>query len=171
MDLFVCIYRFSLIQNNNRILLAPNQLDGCPWKRSWLMIYCPCSLIVNQIYHRIDGMLLAYSYFKKGCQKKCTRQTRKVLWVVVSSLFFKEIWKNGTRVHGHVFASVKGKQQKEIRQYSVRNSVVIISHITFQGCRGKFFSNNLSQNSGIPNMVSACWFNLRSGSIFVSLCK
>ena len=37
------------------------------------------------VYH------LVYSYFEKGCRIKCTRQTRKVLWVVLSSLFFKEI--------------------------------------------------------------------------------
>ena len=35
--------------------------------------------------------LCIYSYFEKGCRKKCTRQSRKVLWVVLSSLFFKEI--------------------------------------------------------------------------------
>ena len=29
--------------------------------------------------------------FEKGCRKKCTRQSRKVLLVVLSSLFFKEI--------------------------------------------------------------------------------
>ena len=54
-----------------------------------------------------------YSYFEKGCRKKCTRQSRKVLWVILSSLFFKEIWKNGTWGHGSMFASAKGKQQKE----------------------------------------------------------
>ena len=36
-----------------------------------------------------------YSYFEKGCRKRCTRQSRKALWMVFSSLFFKEIWKNG----------------------------------------------------------------------------
>ena len=35
-----------------------------------------------------------YSYFEKGCRKKCKRQSRKALWVVLSSLFFEEIWKN-----------------------------------------------------------------------------
>ena len=35
--------------------------------------------------------LRIYSYFEKGCRKKCTRQSRKVLLVVLSSLFFKEI--------------------------------------------------------------------------------
>ena len=53
-----------------------------------------------------------YSYFEKGCRKKCTRQFRKVLWVVFSSLFFKEISNNGKRGHGRMFASAKGKQQK-----------------------------------------------------------
>ena len=33
--------------------------------------------------------------------------------------------------------------------YSVRNSVLIISHITFQDCRVHIFSNNLSRNSCI----------------------
>ena len=53
-----------------------------------------------------------YSYVEKGCRKKCTRQSRKLLWVVFSSLFFKEIWKNGTKGHGLIFVSAKGKQQK-----------------------------------------------------------
>ena len=50
--------------------------------------------------------------FEKGCRIKCTRQPRKVLWVVLSSLFFKEIWKNGRRGSVHMSASAKGKQQK-----------------------------------------------------------
>ena len=35
---------------------------------------------------------------------------RKVLWVVLNSLFFKEISNNGKRGHGRMFASAKGKQ-------------------------------------------------------------
>ena len=35
-----------------------------------------------------------------------------VLWVVLSSMFFKEIWKNGTRGYGLMFVSAKRKQQK-----------------------------------------------------------
>ena len=34
---------------------------------------------------------------QKGCRKKHTRQSRKVLWLILSSPFFKEICKNGTR--------------------------------------------------------------------------
>ena len=56
--------------------------------------------------------LQIYSYFEKGCRKKCTRQSQKGLWVVLSSLFFKEIWKNGTWGHGNMFASAKGKHHK-----------------------------------------------------------
>ena len=35
--------------------------------------------------------ILLYSYFEKGCWKKCMRQSQKVLWVVLSSLLFKEV--------------------------------------------------------------------------------
>ena len=45
------------------------------------------------VWHR-DCEQNVYSYFEKDCQKKCTRQSRKVLWVVLSSLFFKKKKKN-----------------------------------------------------------------------------
>ena len=48
------------------------------------------------------------SYFEKGCQKKCKRQSRKVLWVVLSSLLSQKTWKNGRRCHGHMFVSAYG---------------------------------------------------------------
>ena len=35
-----------------------------------------------------------YSYLEKGWRKKCTWQSRKALWMVFSSLCFKEMWKN-----------------------------------------------------------------------------
>ena len=50
--------------------------------------------------------------FRERLSERCTRQSRKVLWVVLSSLFFKEIWKNDTIGHGRMFASAKGTQQK-----------------------------------------------------------
>ena len=61
-----------------------------------------------------------YSYFKKGCRKKCTRQSQKVLWVVFSEC-------------------LKRSSKSRFDSYSVRNSVLIVSHITFQDCRGYFF--------------------------------
>ena len=79
-----------------------------------------------------------YSYFEKGCRKKCMQQSQKVLWVALRSLLLKEIIsKNGTRGHGCMFLNAKGKQQRSF--YSVRNSVLIISHITFWDCRMHIF--------------------------------
>ena len=43
---------------------------------------------------QVQSLTLIYSYFEKGCREKCTRQSWKALWVVLSSLFFEEIWKN-----------------------------------------------------------------------------
>ena len=60
---------------------------------------------------KIKKLTSTYSYFEKGCRKKCTQQSRKVLWVVLSSLLFKEVWKNDTR-GGSMFAGAKRKQQK-----------------------------------------------------------
>ena len=58
-----------------------------------------------------------YRYFEKGWRKKFTRQCRKVLWVVLSSLFFNEMRKNDTRLSSCTYVwSTKGKQQKYFRQ-------------------------------------------------------
>ena len=70
-----------------------------------------------------------YSYFEKSCRKKCTRQCRKVLQVVLSSLFFKEICKNGTRGHGLMFIIAKGKKQQQVRQLQCQEQVII--HIPY----------------------------------------
>ena len=80
-----------------------------------------------------------YSCFEEGCRKKWTRQSRKVLWVVLSSPFFKEIWKNGTRGHGPCLKVPKESNKAKFDSYSFRNSVLIISHITFRDCRVHIF--------------------------------
>ena len=86
-----------------------------------------------------------YSYFEKGCRKKCTQQSRRVFWVVLSSMFFKEIWKNGTRgQHRRMFVSAKGKQQYKIRQLQCPEQR--IDHIPYyrSGLSRHIFSDNLS---------------------------
>ena len=66
------------------------------------------------------------------------------------AVFFKEIRKNCTRGHGRLFASAKESKKKKVGStVSVRNSVLIISHITFRDCRVHISSDNLSQNSCI----------------------
>ena len=41
---------------------------------------------------------------------------------------------------------LKESNKRAFDSYSVRNSVLIISHITFQDCRVHIFADNLSQN-------------------------
>ena len=55
--------------------------------------------------------LHVYSCFEKR-RKKWTRQSWKVLWVVLSALFSNEIWKNGMSGHGRMLTSANEKQQK-----------------------------------------------------------
>ena len=56
---------------------------------------------------------------------------------------------------------LKESNKSRFDSYSVRNSVLIISHITFRDCRVHSFCDNLSRNSCIraiipcsPNMVT-----------------
>ena len=46
---------------------------------------------------------------------------------------------------------LKESNKSRFDSYSVRNSVLIISHITFRDCRVHFFSDNLSRNSCIQS--------------------
>ena len=56
--------------------------------------------------------------------------------------------KNGTRGHSCMFASVR------FDSYSVRNIVLIISHITFRDSRVHVFSHNLSRNNCLPDVAA-----------------
>ena len=88
------------------------------WRQLWSILWLtePSGLSLLLLGAMSTDMMQfdIYSSFEKGCRKKYTRQSRKVLWVVLSSMFVKEIWKNGTRGHGRMFANAKGKPQKKI---------------------------------------------------------
>ena len=76
-----------------------------------MRLFCLCTFEdLRQLSDRVSLEFCLYSYFEKGCRKKYTRQSRKVLWVVFSSPFSKEISNSGKRGHGRMFASTKGKQ-------------------------------------------------------------
>ena len=47
----------------------------------------------------------------------------------------------------YVCELLKESNKRKFDSYSVRNGVLIISHITFRDCRVHIFSNNLSRNS------------------------
>ena len=54
-------------------------------------------------------------------------------WVVLNSLFSKEVWKNDTKGHMDVcLQELKESNKSRFDSYSVRNSVLIISHIAFR---------------------------------------
>ena len=100
------------------------------------------------------------SYFEKGCRMNCSGQPRKLLWVVLSSLFSKEIWKNGTggEATDICLRVLKESNKSRFDSYSIRNSVLIISHITFQDCRVRISSDNLSRNSCMwPDQMLNTW--------------
>ena len=49
---------------------------------------------------------------------------------------------------------LKESNKGRFDSYSVRNAVLILSHITFRDCRVHIFSDNLSRNSCIHNRQS-----------------
>ena len=125
----------------------------------------PTRLLIKLNYYGVgDGMLMwipaffsnrsqvvsIYSYFEKGCRGKCTRQSWKALWVVLSSFFFQRNLKELARKAMEMCLRVlKESNKSRFDSYSVRNSVLGISHITFRDCHVHIFSDNLSRNSCI----------------------
>ena len=57
---------------------------------------------------------------------------------------------------------LKESNKSRFDSYSVRNSVLNVSHITFRDCHVHIFSDNLSRNSGILNVVNTTvWLETR----------
>ena len=78
--------------------------------------------------------------------------------------------------YGLCFRVLKRSSKSRFDSSSFRNSVLIISHITFRDCRMHFFSDNLSRNSCIQDLrtIDPPTRNLRSSSsnlLVVTLCK
>ena len=90
-----------------------------------------------------------YSYFEKGCRKKCTRQSRKYRGWFLVHCFSKKFQTMAREAMDVCFLVLKESNKSRFDSYSVRNSVLIISHITFWDCRVHSFSDNLSRNSCI----------------------
>ena len=72
-----------------------------------------------------------------------------------------------------MFASAKGKQENRLDSYSARNSVLIISHVTFRDCRVQFFFQQLSQNTCIFLYNDDAWKRISSirGIVYQFLLK
>ena len=88
---------------------------------------------------------LGIQLFRERLSEKRTRQSRKVFWVVLSSLFFKEM----TREAMDMCLRVLKESSIEDSTATVSGTAYwpIISHITFRDCRKHIFSDHLSRNS------------------------
>ena len=112
------------------------------------MILCFQEILKKFILSRFQLYARAYvridSYFKKLSEK--VHATIPILWVVLSSLFFKEILNNGERGHGRMFVSAKGEQQKsELRQLQCQGqSIYHIQYYLSGLSRTRFFRQPFS---------------------------
>ena len=102
-------------------------------------------------------------------------------WVHCSSKKFERMVRESTDICLRV---LKESNKSTFDSYSVRNSILIISHITFRDCRVHIFPDNLSRNSCIwctslcyvvltlnpqSRLLKADWF--ASGQLgFLTLC-
>ena len=103
--------------------------------------------LIAQVWklHRCENSIAVflYSYFEK-----CSLKSRMVLWVVLSSLFFKETqWKNGTSGHWRVLQVLNESNKcNRFDSYSVGKSVVIILHdYCLSGLPYTFFQRSFSE--------------------------
>ena len=90
--------------------------------------------------------------FREGFTEKGTRQSRRILWVVLSSLFLEDIWKNGTRGHCRVHIFFRQPFSKWLylpRVYS-RNWLMRVKWAPFCNFRGPFFKKG-GPGKGAPN--------------------
>ena len=116
---------------------------------------------ISDCIHTNTQIYTLCSYFEKGCWIKHMRQPQNyVLWVVLSSLFFKEI---SERMAGEAMdiclRALKESNENRFDSYSVRNSVLSISHNTFRDCPMHIFSDNLSRNSCYTSTYyTVIWF-------------
>ena len=80
-----------------------------------------------------------YRYFDKG-RKKCTRQFRKVLWVVLVHCSSKKFERMAREAMDLSLQVLKESNKSRFDSYSFRNSVLIMSHIYLSGLsRAHFF--------------------------------
>ena len=75
-------------------------------------------------------------------------------WVLCSSKKFERTEREAMDV---CLRMLKESSNRRFNSYSVRNSVLIISHITFRDCRVHIFSDDLFRNSCISSAVHRPW--------------
>ena len=89
------------------------------------------------------------SYFRKVVGKSARDNPERYcgwFWVYCSSKNFERM---SLKAMDECLRVLKESNKSRFDSYSVRNSVLITSHITFRDCRAHIFSDNLSRNSCI----------------------
>ena len=107
-------------------------------KRNWGCSLCLCREYNIHVYQAISRKVVA-----KSARDNPERYCRQ-FWVHCSSRKFERMAWEAMDVCLRV---LKESNKGRFDSYSVRNSVLIISHITFWDCSVHIFSDNLSRNS------------------------
>ena len=88
-----------------------------------------------------------YSYFEKGCRFEVHATTPKGIVGGFEFTVFQRNWKEWQeRPWTLSLRMLKERNKSRFDSYSVRNSVLSISHNAFPECCVHIFSDNLSQN-------------------------
>ena len=115
-------------------------------------LHCLDTLFV----YNVDACGMIYSYFKKGCWKKCTRQPERYcgwLWGHCSSKKFERMVREATNICMQVL-----KESNKSRFDSFSRYEQCIDHIPYylSGLSRAHFVDNLSRNSSIQWQEEGC---------------
>ena len=99
-------------------MMDKNLLKVNDHKRTMALLCLKSKKHLNEIWPLIKsqpllrGIVIVYSCFEKGCRRKCTRQSRKVLWVGFEFTVLERNLKEWYERPWTMFPSAKAKQQK-----------------------------------------------------------
>ena len=104
-------------------------------------------------WHKVP--LFVYSYFEKGVRKShATIPKGGWFWVCCSSRKFERMAWEAMDLHV-CLPMLKESNKSRFDSFGVRDSALIISHITFRDCPVQVFCDNLSRNSVINGISQA----------------
>ena len=129
------------------------------WLTDWLTVVLTLlerKLAVTGLQFKFDYIYLYTAILRKIVNKSARDNPERYcgwFWVHCSSKKFERM----AREAMDICLRVVKESNKSGFEYSVRNSVFLISHITFRDCRVHIFSDNLSRNSCISGEKPALY--------------
>ena len=130
-----------------------NQINVPSYSCQWL--YKIVTSTRHKLEQTVQGWLVVYkntAISRKVVGKSARANPERYcgwFWVHCSSKKFERMAREAMDVCLRV---LKESNKSRFDSYSVRNSVLIMSHITFWDCRVHIFSDNLSRNSCIQKL-------------------